>query len=163
MDFPLIAIERYVDGLPAAPTEKGCWEWQGTLREKRGYGQIHYHGKSPSVHRFAYELFFAPIPEGLVVRHKCDNPRCVNPTHLEIGTFADNNRDTKERGRSARGEKNGGGGKLTEKDVSQIKAKLRLRISQYKLAEEYGVSRPMIGMIARRVNWTHVEPAESIE
>lgn len=77
-----------------------CWEWQG---RRTAFG--HGHAYSPSrrravgAHRMAYELTFGTIPPGLVIRHKCDNPPCCNPGHLEPGTRADNNRDTVSRGR----------------------------------------------------------------
>lgn len=76
-----------------------CWEWQGALAG--GYGRISLgYGRMVPAHRWIYEQVFGPVPEGLVVRHKCDNPRCVRPVHLEVGTHADNNRDMWERGRA---------------------------------------------------------------
>jgi|1185.fasta_scaffold02358_2 hypothetical protein len=76
----------------------GCWNWQGTRRRK-GYGQISAEGRVVSTHRLAYRLAHGEIPDGMVVRHRCDNPPCINPDHLEVGTHADNSRDMVERGR----------------------------------------------------------------
>jgi hypothetical protein len=77
----------------------GCWIWQGN-RDRKGYGRISVKGRTTSTHRLAYRLAHGgDIPDGLVVRHRCDNPPCVNPDHLEIGTPADNSRDMVERGR----------------------------------------------------------------
>lgn len=76
----------------------GCWEWTGT-RVEFGYGQIIRDGRRLRAHRVAYEIAYGPIPDGLVVRHKCDNPPCVRPDHLELGTRADNNQDRENRGR----------------------------------------------------------------
>lgn len=75
-----------------------CWCWTA-YRKPTGYGVFKYNGKLHRAHRFALEVTHGEIPEGLVVRHKCDNPSCCNPEHLEIGTQADNMRDRTERGR----------------------------------------------------------------
>lgn len=80
----------------------GCWEWQGT-RSSTGYGVMHWDGRLTGAHRIAWTLIHEePIPDGLVVRHTCDNRPCVRPDHLLIGTRADNSRDMVERGRSTR-------------------------------------------------------------
>ena len=81
----------------------GCWEWQGYCAPA-GYGQIGVENhRLKLTHRLSWELANGPIPDGLVVRHRCDNPPCVNPDHLELGTIADNSRDAVERGQIARG------------------------------------------------------------
>ncbi len=80
---------------------KGCWIWQGT-KNQRGYGQMRmYPSGALSAHRVSYELHKGPIPAGLIVRHSCDNPSCVNPAHLLAGTHKDNARDCIDRGRKA--------------------------------------------------------------
>jgi hypothetical protein len=76
----------------------GCWVWKGT-RNPKGYGRISVSGRQDGTHRVAYRLAHGEIPDGLVVRHRCDNPPCINPAHLEVGTPADNSRDMVERGR----------------------------------------------------------------
>lgn len=77
----------------------GCWEWTANAL-KSGYGRFKLDGKQMYAHRVAYELMVGLIPPGVKVRHKCDNPPCVNPDHLELGTHADNMRDRDERGRN---------------------------------------------------------------
>lgn len=82
-------------------------------------GHIYKNGKR--LHRVVYKETYGEIPDGLVVRHKCDNPNCINPEHLELGTHADNVRDRVERNRSAKGSNNGRA-KLTEDDVRYIRS-----------------------------------------
>lgn len=88
--------------------EEGCWEWQAA-RDQDGYGSVWYKGAQWRAPRVAW-LLANPgrqIPHGQVVRHKCDNPPCVNPSHLELGTPRDNDDDRVRRGRSAFGDRNG--------------------------------------------------------
>lgn len=75
-----------------------CWPWTGTT-DQYGYGRVVYMTHYFKAHRVSYEMKYGPIPVGMIVRHKCDNPNCVNPNHLEIGTQKDNMQDASKRGR----------------------------------------------------------------
>jgi hypothetical protein len=77
----------------------GCWTWNGSIGSA-GYGQIYYNGKVSKAHRVSYEINKGPIPDGLWVLHECDNPACVNPDHLHVGTAQDNSDEKIKRGRA---------------------------------------------------------------
>ena len=96
MDVELRLLKKLV-----ADPKTGCWEWCGYLN-KTLYGQIGWNGKIWLTHRVAYSIWVKAIPNGLLVCHKCDNPRCCNPDHLFVGTVKDNVRDRQEKGRSRR-------------------------------------------------------------
>lgn len=80
-------------------TDSGCWEWIGTIYSN-GYGKFEYQKSQWRAHRLAYYFSYGQIPSGLFVCHKCDNPICINPTHLFVGTHQDNMDDAVEKGRS---------------------------------------------------------------
>lgn len=130
-----------------------CWEWQGTLNKKiNGYGLVSHAGKQSLTHRLMYQLTHPNEDiSRLIIRHKCDNPKCCNPTHLESGTAQDNSNDAKRRGRIAKGER-GSKAKLTDKEALSIYKQFHdetCRITQRELAESYGVSQVAISNICR--------------
>lgn len=137
-----------------------CWLWTGRTHEQNGYGHITDNdGRHLNAHRFSWILAHGPIPAGLVVCHNCpggDNPRCVNPAHLWLGTQADNIADQVAKGRAAKGEGHGMS-KLTSDQVRAIRARYAEGGVTYdNLARTYGVDPTTIGMVIRRRVWKHV-------
>ena len=133
-------------------TDDECWEW---LKGKNtgGYGRYCVNATSVLAHRYAWELVHGPIPEGMVVRHKCRG-KCVNPNHLEVGTQAENVRDRERDGTDNRGERHGLH-KLTEAQVREIVDRLQHRKHGdiRRLAEEYAVCRTTIVSIKEKSSW----------
>lgn len=136
-----------------------CWVWLGNLC--RGYGRFHFGGKAALAHRLSYQLHTGkPIPAGVGVLHRCDNPPCVNPRHLFAGTPLDNARDRDSKGRGASQGANSGlrgsavaTAKLTESQVVEI---LKARESERALSRHYSVDRMTIRRIRTRESWRHV-------
>lgn len=128
----------------------GCWLWHGAIGGE-GYGHIRDRGRQLKAHRVAYELHVGQIPDGMLVRHRCDNPPCVNPEHLVLGAAVDNNRDTRERKRfvASPGERNGQA-KLTDATAAEILRRYRAGgVYQRDLAAEYGVCQQTVSDIVR--------------
>lgn len=149
---------QHVVGLPVAKrlAKKSkrvgaCIEWQGH-RNKNGYGSICINRRTVSTHRAAYEDTHGPIPDELVVRHKCDNPPCIRVDHLELGTHADNSRDKVVRGRSTFGSRNGSA-RLTEGQVCLIYEGHLAGRSRASLALEFGCGKSTISRIIKRDSW----------
>lgn len=130
-----------------------CWEWQASTAH--GYGQLNTGGGMSLVHRLSYELHVGAIPDGLLVCHHCDNPLCVNPQHLFVGTNADNVQDMLNKNRNVRGERQGAS-KLTEGDVREIRQRFADGERQSSLAREYGVCVAQMNRIVHRKEWQHV-------
>lgn len=120
----------------------GCWEWQG-CKNRKGYGDFWNPQGERLAHRLSYVLHNGPIPPGLLVCHKCDNPGCVNPKHLFLGTDKVNADDRAAKGRSAKGERNGRA-KLTDEQVRQIRASTG---TQAAVAKQFGISNGMVWKI----------------
>lgn len=133
----------------------GCWLWIGALGS-HGYPTITYQGKRWFLgNRLAWILHRSEIPDDLFVCHKCDNPICVNPDHLFLGTPKDNSQDSAKKGRhrDATGTNNGRA-KLTEANVLQLRSAPSKGL--VKLAKELGISYSMIKSIRKRRAWKHV-------
>lgn len=134
--------------------ESGCVEWTA-CRDKKGYGRMSPQADGEVLaHRVSYLVCVGPIPDGLNVLHHCDNPRCINPSHLFLGTNGDNNADRVAKGRSrgAVGVRNGKAA-LSEADVLRIRDDPR---TQSAIAREYGVDPTTVSCIKRGATWTHL-------
>jgi hypothetical protein len=142
-----------------------CWPWQaGTFQF--GHGLLRDQGRLRKAHRISWELHFGEIPDGLCVCHRCDNPPCVNPSHLFLGTQRDNIADRDQKGRTARGDRSGsrlhpealrrgeankGGGKLTTEQVAAMRQRYtKSPISYVQLGKLFGVSHIMARNIVLR-------------
>lgn len=129
----------------------GCWLWTGGRRGSEGYGGFYIAPREcVSTHRYSYELCVGPIPEGMEVCHTCDNPPCVNPAHLFLGTHADNMRDAREKRRFPRkpGEA-ANPAKLSNADAAAIRERYARRVTYPQLAERFGTTRDVIGHVLR--------------
>jgi hypothetical protein len=132
-----------------------CWIWIGTCPNR--YGRFGFAGRKVPAHRFAYELENGAIPAGLNILHRCDNPRCVRPAHLFIGTHTDNMRDmfSKGRRRILKGAAQGQA-KLTDDSVRTIRQKYANGARQIDLSAEFHVDQTTISKIVLRKAWRHV-------
>lgn len=141
-------LERF---WPKVVKTDNCWIWKGCLIPG-GYGQIWLNNRMVNAHRVAWEITYGHIPERLYVLHSCDNPPCIRPNHLFLGTQAENQQDSISKGRFARGGKNGQA-KLTISKVNEIKIS---KLSQRKLANQFHVSRRTITDILKGRSWKWV-------
>lgn len=129
----------------------GCWSWRGG-KTGAGYGEF----CKQLAHRFSYKLANGKIPYGKFVLHSCDNPACVNPKHLRVGTQRDNIRDASRKHRINHGEDRPQH-KLTETQVLEIRSIYSAgNISQVELAKKYKVSERNIFNIVHRFRWKHI-------
>jgi len=144
-------FEHYVHPEP----NSGCWLWLGANKGgKCPYGSIYDGSKVISAHRASWLIHIGPIQSGMSVLHRCDNPYCVNPGHLFLGTHADNMADMakKKRSKPPRGEAHANS-VLSESDIRAIRLSNDTGVS---LARKFGVTDPLIGAIRRHKIWRHV-------
>lgn len=139
------------------PAENGCWLWTAATNAD-GYGLFAVHRASKLAHRVAYEATKGPIPDGALLRHRCDTPACVNPAHLEPGTDLDNMADSIARGRRAsfRGTRNPRA-KLTPAQVASIRALYGAGgVRLVDLAAAFGIGKSQVSNIVRGREWNEV-------
>ena len=125
----------------------GCWEWTAA-KTSSGYGEFWLGDKMVGAHRVSYELEFGTVPDGLFVCHTCDNPICVKPAHLFLGTHSDNMVDAVRKGRLSNIPPRRV--KLTETQVLDIREDSRVHSV---IAKDYNVTRTTISEIKRRETW----------
>ena len=129
-----------------------CWNWLGYINYN-GYGQFLFEDKQQLAPRVMYQIVFGPIPIGLCILHRCDNPACVNPWHLFLGTYKDNMKDCVSKGRHISG---GGPKTILLELVTEIRDRhLYGYATQRKLAKEYGVSRATIWNVINKIGAYH--------
>lgn len=158
--------ERFWPKVQKSPEADGCWLWMGRRVHLRGgYGVMRAGPKGTGVvlaHRVAYKITYGPIPAGLHVCHRCDNPPCVRPDHLFLGTPAENMADAAQKGRAASGERSGpqkhpermprgekhASAKLTDAQVQEIRRLAEeTSLSQREIAARFGVTPSNISYI----------------
>lgn len=146
---------------------EGCWEWKGS-KHRGKYGVLSAFDRSVRAHRFSFIIHFGYISSSVLVCHSCDNPGCVRPDHLWVGTQQDNIADRDTKGRTAAGEQNGaktqpqtrprgekhGNSVFTEEVVKNV---LRRNEKPSVIAAELGVSESAIKHIKKRRTWRHVQ------
>lgn len=147
----------------------GCWLWTGA-KHRKGYGRISVGGKSDgqiSTHRLSWILRFGPIKGRLLVCHRCDNPPCVNPDHLFLGTVSDNAKDAQGKGRldaqlaKARAAcPPNPGAKLTEEQVGEMRALRGQGWTLRSIGEMFGVSDGHVSNVVRGKHWPKPKPAK---
>lgn len=138
-------------------TPRGCWEYRGT-RDPDGYGTVSDNRKPARVHRIMYEMSNGAIPNGMVIRHTCDNTSCINPEHLLVGTHRQNSQDAVDRERSANGERHGMN-RITDEQVQAIRHEYAYgATTQRALARKCNCSQAQVWNIvneAQRAKETH--------
>lgn len=134
---------------------EGCWEWTAT-RIRSGYGHVRVGRRLSLAHRVSWEIHFGAIPDGLCVLHHCDNPPCVRPDHLFLGTVADNSADMVVKGRQCRGEHRPAA-RLAADDVACARALNRAGASQHSLARAFGISHTSMRRALLGTKWRSVE------
>jgi hypothetical protein len=141
-----------------------CWLWTGKSLTDFGYGLINMggkYGKIERAHRVSWLIHYGPIPDGMFVCHQCDNPLCVRPDHLFLGTPADNNHDMQRKGRydrvkRAKGERHWNASLTNEQVIAIREEYARGGITQLALASKYSITVQNINRIVHRQVWKHI-------
>ena len=136
-------ISKHADKFSAEPIS-GCWLWTATT-DKNGYGMLWNGKRMDRAHRLFFAAANGVSVDGVNVLHDCDNPACVNPKHLHVGTQADNMKEKAIRGRS--------GKRITQETADKIKVMLKIGASQRTIANLFGVSQRLVWSIGKGLVW----------
>lgn len=150
-------IQRFWRNVNRLDDETACWEW-AKGKNRQGYGKFGMNNKNILAHRFIWIALHGPIPSHMRVCHHCDNPSCVNPAHLFLGTQSDNMNDMFSKGRATRKGEHNGRAKLTPFKVREIRTLYSEGgITQKQLAERFNIGKTQIGVIVRREQWLDID------
>lgn len=144
-------MKTYEEILSRCTKNGSCIEYKHSLNPA-GYGNVRFNGDRRLANRVVYQLTKGEIPEGLFVCHSCDNPSCINPEHLWLGTHKENMRDRDRKGRVFHGEKHNFA-KLKEKEVKEIRELFKKSKSMASLSKKYGVAIISIERIVNFQTW----------
>lgn len=149
------ALKSRLESKVAKQTDTGCWIWIGA-KKPNGYGNFYLGGRYLPAHRAAYLIYLGDIPEGHYICHRCDNPACVNPDHLFIGTPTENQQDMKWKGRAkgiSAGREQHPNAKLSETDILSIRRLRRSGWSLKDIAERHGITASNVSYICAGKSW----------
>lgn len=146
-------VYRILNNIEVAPS--GCFNWK-LFRNKKGYGRMKVDGQHRPAHRVSYQVFRKAVPEGLFVLHECDNPACVNPAHLFLGTNLDNVRDSVAKGRNSRGERHGRS-KLSDANIQEVTKRYSGGESIKNLSLAFNVTVRTMNEVLRGKSFKHIK------
>jgi len=152
-----IPVWRRIQPLYTINWQTGCWNWNTPA--SNGYGYTRHNGARVRAHRLTYALTYGEVPAGLQVCHSCDNPRCVNPTHLFLGTQSENTKDAVAKGRQKYPARKGEAcswAKLTADAVKKIRGFCAFGVPQHTIAAQFGISQQQVSKINNGQRWASV-------
>lgn len=151
---------RFYSKIGTHDADTGCWPWIGPVT-RGGYGNFFFMGKQSRASRVSYKIHKGEIPSGMVVCHKCDNPKCVNPDHLFLGSHKDNIADMLLKGRGKKGNPNIAGennktAKLSVSEIIEIRRLSNEGVSKAEIGRMFGIRDSHVCKIVQRKSWAHV-------